>query len=68
MSPTAMVDVSAIPELISLYKGALQFAANKEPSFTLRYTKTGIIEKDEENLLNMIEELLENMERILIHK
>ncbi len=65
MSPTALVNVSAIPDLISMYKGALQFSASKTPAFTLRYEKCGVIEKDEERLLDITEELLKNMEEVL---
>ena len=46
----------------------LAFAASKTPMFTLKYKKMGVIEKDEENLLNIIEELLSNMETVLLGK
>ncbi len=66
MFTEAKVDVAAIPNLVAEYKGRLQFAAGKTPSFTLRYEKTGVIEKDEENLLKLTEDFLDNMEKQLI--
>lgn len=66
MSPTAMIDVAAIPELVGAYKGALQFVPGKKPAFVLRYCSTGVIEKDEDNLLQLTEELVDNMNVILL--
>lgn len=66
MSPSAAIDVAAIPELISSYKGALQFVPGKKPAFVLRYYSTGVIEKDEDNLLQLTDELLNNMSNTLL--
>lgn len=65
ISPTAPIKADMLPELISSYKDALQFAANKMPSFTLRYEKTGVIESDEELLLQLTEEFLEGISKCI---
>jgi len=65
ISPTAPMNAELIPELIGSYKGALQFAANRMPSFTLRYDKTGVIESDEEMLLSLTEKFLEEISRCI---
>ena len=65
VSPTAPIKAEALPELINSYKGALQFAANRMPSFTLRYDRSGVIEADEELLLHITEEFLEGISKCI---
>jgi hypothetical protein len=66
MHTAALIDVAKIPDLIKLYKGRLKLVTGKTPYFTCTYKKEGIIERDEENLLKFVDELLNNMYDILI--
>ncbi len=63
--PDAQVDVTGIPQLLGRYGYNLTFTAYGTPFFTYRYKKTGLIETDEELLLEKTEELLRDMEILL---
>lgn len=63
--PAAMINVARIPELISMYKKQLSFTAAGTPHFTYKYEKTGLVDKDAENLLAYTEELLNKMQILL---
>ena len=66
MKPDAQINVEGIPMLIKSYKKNLTFQAKGTPYFGMKYVKTGMIERDEENLLQMVEELLRRMEEYLL--
>jgi len=66
MRPDAAIKVEGIPGLIKSYKKNLTFQPKGTPFFAMKYVRTGMIERDEENLLQMIEELLRRMEEYLL--
>ena len=68
MHTAALIDVARIPEFIGTYKGRLKLVTGKTPYFTCSYKKEGVIERDEENLLKFVDELLSNMYNILVAK
>ena len=61
----AEVDALKIPELLRKYGQNLTFTAYGTPTFTCRYKKTGMVEKDAEQLLYRTEDLLEEMKILL---
>lgn len=61
MYPTAPANVEKIPLLLNKYKGKLTMITKGAVQFILRFKKTGILEKDEEQLLNMSLQLLTDM-------
>ena len=63
--PDAAINPLGIPELLKKYDKVLTFTAYGTPYFTYKYRKTGMVETDEELLLNMTEELLGNMTELL---
>ena len=63
--PDAAINPLGIPELLKKYDKVLSFTAYGAPYFTYKYRKTGMVETDEELLLNMTEELLGNMTELL---
>ena len=63
--PNAEVDALRIPELLRKYGQNLTFTAYGTPTFTCRYKKTGMVEKDAEQLLYRTEDLLEEMKILL---
>jgi len=63
--PGARIDASRIPEVLSFFKNKMTFTAVGVPFFTYKYTKTGIIDKDAENLLKDTEEILNKMQILL---
>jgi len=63
--PDAEVNPLKIPGLLERYGSALSFTAYGPPFFTYKYKKTGLVETDEELLLNKTEELLEEMKVLL---
>ncbi len=65
--PDAGIKVEGIPELIKKHKDRLTFTAYGNPFFTYRYYKSGVIEKDAENLLSTTEQLLQDMREILLN-
>ena len=62
----AKLKVENIPVLLQKHKKDLSFQASGTPTFTYKYVKTGIVEKDAENLLVYTSELLDEMEEILL--
>ena len=66
MRPDAKLRVDAIPALLKKYKKKMTLQTKGTPYFLLHYVKTGIIEKDEENLLKAIEMVLTDMTESLL--
>ncbi len=66
MNKDAKIKVENIPVLLQSHKKELTFQAAGEPTFFFKYIKTGIVEKDAENLLFYTNSLLEEMEEILL--
>ncbi|MCR5254952.1 MAG: transcription-repair coupling factor [Acetatifactor sp.] len=66
--PDAAIDPMGIPKLIAKYGKDMSFTAYGNPFITYKYKKTGMVEKDEELLLDKTEELLFEMEQVLIPK
>ncbi len=62
----ADIAVENISLLLSRHKGKLVFDAKGIPSFRYRYRKYGMVEKDEELLLSLTEELIADMSRLLL--
>ena len=63
--PGARINAAKIPEFLSNYKKKMSFTAVGVPYFTYKYEKTGIIDKDAENLLKDTEDILEKMQILL---
>lgn len=63
--PDARIKVEGIPELIKKHKDTLSFTAYGNPFFTHRYYKSGVMEKDAENILSSTEKLLEEFTELL---
>ena len=61
MNPKAPVKVEKIPFLLNEYGGELRLNTKGNPEFVLLYQIVGLVEKDEELLLEKMEELLGNM-------
>ena len=57
--------VEYIPRLLQIYRGHLSFTAKGTPRFQLVYPVSGSIIKDEEKLLQVTEDLLVNMSKLL---
>lgn len=66
MRQDAAINVEGIPALLKSYKKNLTFQPKGTPFFSMKYVRTGMIERDEENLLQMVEELLRRMEQYLL--
>ncbi len=64
--PDAAINPQGIPDLIKEYEGKMSFTPIGTPSITYSYKKTGIIEKDEEFLLDKTEDILETMNRMIL--
>ena len=62
----APIVVEQIPVLIGLYQGRLVFDPKGTPSFSYRYRKYGVVEKDEELLLTLTEQILTDMTETLL--
>lgn len=58
----------AIQELLTKYRGQLTFTAYGAPFLTCRYKKTGIVDKDAEQLLGATEQWLDKMQEILLRE
>ncbi|MCR5754199.1 MAG: transcription-repair coupling factor, partial [Acetatifactor sp.] len=63
--PDGNINVQAIPQLLKKIGKELSFTAYGNPYFTYKYRRTGLVEKDEELLLDKTEELLCEMEELL---
>ena len=57
--------VENIPQLLQIYRGNLSFTAKGTPQFLLRYPMSGSTVRDEETLLQVTEDLLVRMAKIL---
>ena len=59
----AQVDPSKIPEILAKHKKHLSFSANgRVPAFNYKYEPEGLVEKEEQNLINLTSALLEDMQ------
>ncbi len=58
----APVKVENMDKFLKTYGTSLQFVTTGQPGFVLRYPKHGLVEKDEELILNKTEQLLLDME------
>ena len=65
MKADAKILPERIPELLANYSEKLKFSLKGIPSFTYRYKKTGIVEKDAKNLLSITEDILLKMDILL---
>ncbi|MBQ7360237.1 MAG: transcription-repair coupling factor [Lachnospiraceae bacterium] len=63
--PDAQIDPAGIPKLNEKYKDKMSFAAYGTPTLTIRYRKTGLVEKDAKLLLDLTEDVLREMEQVL---
>ena len=63
----AAIAVANIPLLVQKYDGKLVFDP-KEPAFRYRYRKCDLVEKNEEMLLSLTEQILCDMEELLLEK
>lgn len=61
MDPKAPVQVEKIPFLLNEYGGNLRLNTKSTPEFVLLYQIVGLVEKDEELLLEKMEDLLDKM-------
>lgn len=61
MLPTAPVKVDKIPEFLAKFKGSVNFVTKGVPQFIYKYKKYGLVEKDEEQLLQNTVKLLDAM-------
>ena len=68
LQPDAKLNVDGIPSFIAKHGKKLKFVPGKNPCFVYRYKKLGMVEKDEEQLLILTEQLLEDMEGFLAIK
>ena len=57
--------VENIPRLLKIYRGHLTFTAKGTPQFQLEYPVSGSVIKDEGTLLQVTEDLLVNMSKLL---
>jgi len=57
--------VENIPRLLKIYSGHLTFTAKGTPQFQLHYPVSGSVIRDEEKLLQVTEDLLVNMSKLL---
>lgn len=62
----AKISVENIPVLLQKHKGKLFFDPKGTPVFRYRYKKYGMVERDEELLLTLTEELLCDMQELLL--
>ena len=66
--PDADLNPAKVPDLLRKYGPTLAFTGYGKPFFTLKYKKTGLIEKDAELLLGKTEELLEEMKILRVEE
>ena len=62
----AKIAIENIPVLLQKHKGKLVFDPKGTPVFRYRYKKYGMVERDEELLLTLTEELLCDMQEVLL--
>lgn len=62
MLPTAPVQVDVLPKLMSVYSGKLTMTMQKEPIFVLKLAPTGHTEKDEDQALDTLLQLMKDMQ------
>ena len=62
LKPDAKLKVEGIPGFLQQHDKKLKFVPGKNPCFVYRYKKAGTVEKDEEQLLELTEQLLKDME------
>lgn len=65
MKPDAKINVEGIPLLLKAYRKRMTFQTKGTPYFSMPYQKCGMIERDEENLLLLVEEVLGKMEELI---
>ena len=63
--PDAGLDPAKVPDLLRKYGQSLSFTAYGKPSFTYKYKKTGLVEKDAELLMEKTEDFLKEAEMLL---
>ena len=66
MRPDAQIAVENIPQLLDRYKGKLAFDPKGVPVFRYRYKRFDLVEKNEEFLLTITEQLLSDMQHLLL--
>ncbi len=66
MHPEAKINVAGVPQLLQKYGRKIALQPKGTPVFTLKYLMSGIVEKDEENLLSLVERVLSDMEAFLL--
>ena len=66
MRPDAQIAVENIPQLLNRYKGKLTFDPKGVPVFRYRYKRFDLVEKNEEFLLAITEQLLSDMQHLLL--
>ncbi len=65
LRPDAKLEPNGIPTFIAKHGKKLKFVPGKNPSFVYRYKKNGMVEKDEEQLLVLTEQLLQDMKETM---
>ena len=65
LRPDAQLEPNGIPAFIAKHGKKLKFVPGKNPCFVYRYKKIGMVEKDEEQLLVLTEQLLEDMKETM---
>ncbi|MBO5292161.1 MAG: transcription-repair coupling factor [Lachnospiraceae bacterium] len=65
MKEDARIHVDKIPILLEASGNHLKFSAKGVPVFTYHYKKYGMVEKDAELLLSLVEELVEQMQMLV---
>ena len=66
MDPGAKLRIEGVPELLKKYGRKIAVQTKGAPAFLMGYRKTGLPDKDEENLLHTIEAILTDMEAFLL--
>ncbi|MBD5458905.1 MAG: transcription-repair coupling factor, partial [Lachnospiraceae bacterium] len=66
MRTDAQIAVENIPQLLNRYKGKLAFDPKGVPVFRYRYKRFDLVEKNEEFLLTITEQLLSDMQHLLL--
>lgn len=66
MKSDAAVQIDHIPQLLKRHDKYLKFITKGTPYFLYKYKKSGMVEKDEEKLLTLTENLLDDMEELII--
>jgi len=65
MKEDARILVDKIPILLEASGNRLKFSAKGVPVFTFRYQKYGVVEKDAELLMGLVEELVGQMQMLI---